>query len=69
MKKLLFVALLCLSTAINAQTTYVLTMGIQNYNNPEFQHPSLFSSSNDAIVIDSIFKKKGAKTSWIKSEE
>ena len=65
MKKLLFVALLCLSTAINAQTTYVLTMGIQNYNNPEFQHPSLFSSSNDAIVIDSIFKKKGAKTACL----
>lgn len=65
MKKLILLSLLCLAFTVNAQTTYVITMGVQNYNNPNNPAESLLNSASDAMTIDSIFKAKGAQTACL----
>ncbi len=64
-KKSLFFLLAFICLTVKAQTTYVLSMGVQNYNNPDNQHNPLFNSAKDAMEVDSIFKKSGAKTACL----
>ena len=64
-KKILILFCAFVGLTMKAQNTYVLSMGVQNYNNPNNQHNQLINSAKDAMEVDSIFKKSGAKTACL----
>ena len=65
MRKTFILFALFLAITIKAQTTYVLSMGVQDYNNPDNPAQSLFSSASDAMTIDSIFRARGAQSTCL----
>ena len=48
--------------SVDAQNVYALLLGVQNYDNPNFQQSKLVNTSKDVDELDNILNQAGAQT-------
>ncbi len=62
---LLIAAFICFAVAINAQKTYAIVMGVQDYDNPSFSLSNLHNTARDAKEMRKVLKKAGVEVALL----